>query len=91
MRALYSPQIYRIFSIRFSSRVRTKQKQHGPYFVPVYDQDNTFFWGGRRGGEKNAPYLYPALYQTVTCSWNVDERIRKRYRDCYVMRTFNNG
>ena len=51
-----------------------------------------FFWGGgRSGGEKNAPCLYPALYQTVTWSWNVDEWIRKRYRDCYVIRTFNNN
>ena len=49
------------------------------------------FFGGEERGEKNAPYLYPALYQTVTCSWNVDERIRKRYRDCYVIRTFNKG
>ena len=26
-----------------------------------------FFGGGEERGEKNAPYLYPALHQTVTC------------------------
>ena len=58
MRALYSPQIYRIFSIRFSSRVRTKQNQHGPYFVPVYDQVNTFFLGAGGGvGARRMPHI----------------------------------
>ena len=50
-----------------------------------------FSLGGGSGNEKNRPCLYPALHQTVTCSWNVDEWIRERYRDCYVIRTFNNG
>ena len=55
-----------IFSIQFWSRVRTKQKKN--IDLPSYGfmtKTRPFLWGGGGvGGEKNAPCLYPALYQT---------------------------
>ena len=59
---LLTTNISCIFSIQFSSRVRTKQKQHSR--TSLWPRQDLFLWGGGGGGEKNAPCLYPALYQT---------------------------
>ena len=93
MRACHWPQIYHVFLV-FSFQAEFAQNKNN-IDLPSYEfMTNTgpFLWrGGGVGDEKNAPCLCPALYQTVTCSWNVDEWIRKLYRDCYVIRTFTKG
>ena len=87
---LLTTNISCIFSIQFSSRVRTKQKQHSR--TSLWPRQDLFLWGGGGGWRwEECPLFVPCLVSDVTCSWNIDEWIKKRYRDCYVIRTFNKG
>ena len=90
MRACYWPQIYHVFLVfRFQAEFAQNKDNIDFPWMSLWPRQNLFLV--RRGGGGIRICLYPAFYQTVTCSWNADDWIRKRYRNCYVIRTFNKG
>ena len=65
MRACYWQQIYHVFLV-FSFQAEFAQNKNN-IDLPSYEfmtKTRPFFVGERGGGEKHAPCLYPALYQT---------------------------
>ena len=92
LRAFYWQQIYHVFLV-FSFQAEFAQNKNN-IDLPSYEfmtKTRPFCGGGGGWRWEEYPLFVPSLVSDTTCSWNVDEWIKKRYRDYYVIRIFNKG